>query len=50
MVGVEKNKKSADYGMFIVKFVTESNRRCVSLNAEDYDVDDMWVEIKRSQA
>ena len=48
VVGIEKNKKPPDYGMFILKFTSESNKRCLSLAQEDYDVDDIWVQIKRT--
>ena len=48
VVGIEKNKDSPDYGMFIVKFTTEENRRCVTLDASDYDVDAIWVQLKRA--
>ena len=50
VVGIEKNKSSDDYGMFIVKFITERNKRCLALESEDYDVDDIWVEVKRKAA
>ena len=47
VVGIEKNKKSPNYGMFIVKFMSESNKRCLMLAQEDYDVDGIWLQIKR---
>ena len=34
--------------MFIVKFTTEDELRCLGLDEEDYDVDDIWVQIKRA--
>jgi len=49
VVGIEKKKDSPDFGLFIVKFVTESCKRCVMLNADDYDADDIWVELKRKK-
>ena len=48
VIGIEKNKNSRDCGMFIVKFTTEDDRRCITLDEEDYDVDDIWVQIKRA--
>ena len=48
VVGIEKNKNSADYGMYIVKFPSEDTKRCLALNQEDYDIDDIWVQIKRT--
>ena len=45
VIGIEKNKNSPDYGLFIVKFPTESCKRCLALDKDDYDVDDIWVEI-----
>jgi len=51
VVGIEKNKNSEDYGMFIVTFITERNKRCLALESEDYDVDDIlnlrWVCAER---
>ena len=46
-MGIEKNKKSNDFGLFIVKFVTETCKRCLALDEDDYDADDIWVQIKR---
>ena len=48
VIGIEKNKNSRDCGMFIVKFTTEDDRRCITLDEEDYDLDDIWVQIKRA--
>ena len=48
VTGIEKNSNSPDCGMFIVKFTTEDELRCVSLEEADYDVDDIWVQIKRA--
>ena len=45
VIGIEKNKNSPDYGLFIVKFPTESCKRCLALDKDDYDADDIWVEI-----
>jgi len=49
VVGIETNKNSPDRGLFVVKFITETNKRCLALDKDDYDVDDIWVEIKRTK-
>ena len=49
VTGIEKNKDSPDFGMFIVKFTAEKHKRCIRLDEDDYDIDDIWVEIKRSR-
>ena len=48
-MGIETNKNLPDRGLFIVKFITENNKRCLALDKDDYDVDDIWVEIKRTK-
>ena len=48
VTGIEKNSNSPDCGMFIVKFTTEDELRCLGLDEEDYDVDYIWVQIKRA--
>ena len=48
ITGIEKNTESQDCGLFIVKFPSENHKRCLALNQEDYDVDDIWVQVKRS--
>ena len=47
VIGIEGNKKRSDYGMFIVKFVDFREHYRVQLKEEDYDVDDVWVEITK---
>ena len=47
VTGIEKNRSSPDYGMFIVKFASEESKRCLALEKEDYDIDDIWVSVKR---
>jgi hypothetical protein len=47
VTGIERNKKRSDYGMFIVKFVDFREQYRVQLKEEDYDVDDVWVEITK---
>ena len=46
MKGLESNKKSKDHGMFRTKFPGERVIRCLTLHEEDYDADDIWIEIK----
>ena len=47
VVGIEKKQDSPDFGMYICKFISETCQRCVALEEEDYDIDDIWVTIKR---
>ena len=47
VTGIERNKKRSDYGMFIVKFVDFRESYRVQLKEEDYDIDDVWVEITK---
>jgi hypothetical protein len=47
VVGIERKQSSPDFGMYICKFVSETCQRCVALEEEDYDIDDIWITIKR---
>ena len=47
VTGIERNKKRSDYGMLIVKFVDFREHYRVQLKEEDYDIDDVWVEITK---
>lgn len=49
VTGIEKRKDSPDFGLFIVKFISEDRKRCLALEPSDYDADDIWVSIKRKK-